>query len=85
MGWGWPTSETMERRTAASMSASSRAATDGAARVLLLLAASAFADSGGIHSFGAFEVGGVAHLVVEVLSIDFDTSALWLVRLEPVD
>ena len=48
-----------------------------------VLVGDSFAGSGGIHSFAAYQVDGVVHLVVEVLGDDFATSALWLVRLDP--
>ena len=48
-----------------------------------ILPPDAFEDSGGIHSFAALAIAGVPHLVVEILSPDFATSALWLVRLDP--
>ena len=47
-----------------------------------VLVTAAFGSNGGFHSFAAFEDGGVPHVLVEVLSADFDTSGLWLVRLE---
>jgi hypothetical protein len=49
-----------------------------------ILSPDAFEDSGGIHSFAALAIEGDPHLVVEILSADFATSALWLVRLDPV-
>jgi hypothetical protein len=49
-----------------------------------ILSPDAFEPSGGIHSFAAMAIAGYPHLLVEILSADFATSALWLVRLDPV-